>query len=129
MPNFPEIQVYIVDDEPSVCRAYARLIRSAKMAARVFSSVEDLLEAEFSDDNACIVSDVQMPGASGLELPALLDRAGHRLPVIFVTAHDTVEARDRAHQVGAAAYFRKPVDDLALLDAIARAVNSKPEAN
>lgn len=129
MPNLPEIQVYVVDDEPSVCRAYGRLIRSAKMAARVFSSVEDLLGSDFSDENACIISDVQMPGVSGLELPALLDQAGHRLPVIFVTAHDTAEARDRAHQVGAAAYFRKPVDDLALLDAITRAVNGKSEPN
>lgn len=127
MPNLPEIQVYIVDDEPSVCTAYARLIRSAKMAPRIFSSVEDLLDADFSDAQACIVSDVQMPGASGLELPGLLSRIGHHLPVIFVTAHDTPEARDRARQVGAAAYFRKPVDDLALLDAIARAISSQSE--
>lgn len=127
MPNLPAIQVYIVDDEPSVCTAYSRLIRSAKMVPRVFSSVEDLLAADFSDGNACIVSDVQMPGASGLELPGLLSRAGHHLPVIFVTAHDTPEARDRAQKVGAAAYFRKPVDDLALLDAIAWALSGKHE--
>lgn len=118
MPASP-IQVYIVDDEPSVCTAYARLIRSAKMQPRTFASVEDLMRAEFSAENACVVSDIQMPGASGLELPALLARAGYRMPVIFVTAHDTPETRDRAQNVGGAAYFRKPVDDQALLDAIA----------
>lgn len=121
MPNGP-IQVYIVDDEPSVCTAYARLVRSAKMQPRTFASVEDFVRAEFSDVNACVVSDVQMPGTSGLELPGLLARAGRCLPVIFVTAHDTPEIRDRAHSLGAAAYFRKPVDDQALLDAIAWAL-------
>ncbi len=119
------IQVYIVDDEPSVCTAYARLIRSAKMVPRTFSSVEEFLGSDFSDDNACIISDVQMPGASGLELPRLLDRAEHHLPIIFVTAHDTPETRERARRVGAAAYFRKPVDDLALLDAITLALRGQ----
>jgi FixJ family two-component response regulator len=124
MPTLP-IQIYIVDDEPSICTAYARLVRSAKMQPRTFASIEDLMRADFSDDNACVISDIQMPGASGLELPALLARAGHRIPVIFVTAHDTPETRDRAQSVGGAAYFRKPVDDQALLDAIAWAI-SKP---
>lgn len=124
MPPSP-IQVYIVDEEPSVCVAYARLLRSAKMEPRTFASVEDLMRAEFSDENACVISGIEMPGASGLELPALLARAGRRMPVIFVTAHDTPETRNRAQGVGGAAYFRKPVDDQALLDAIAWAV-TKP---
>lgn len=122
MPT-PPVQIYIVDDEPSVCTAYARLARSAKMAPRVFTSVEEFLRADFSDENACVISDVRMPGASGLELPDLLAGAGHHLPVIFVTAHDTPETRDIAQQVGAAGYFHKPVDDQALLDAIAWALS------
>ena len=112
------IQVYIVDDEPSICTAYARLVRSAKMVPHTFSSVEEFLRAELSDRNACVVSDVQFPGTSGLDLPVLLGRAGRHLPVIFVTAHDTEETRDQAQRFGAAGYFRKPVDDQALLDAI-----------
>ncbi len=127
MPNLP-IQVYIVDDEPSVCTAYARLVRSAKMQPRTFASVEDLMRSEFSDANACVICDIQMPGASGLDLPGLLVRAGHHVPVIFVTAHDTPETRDRAQSVGAAAYFRKPVDDQALLDAIAWAISGQKVA-
>jgi FixJ family two-component response regulator len=127
MPNTP-IQVYIVDDESSVCTAYARLVRSAKMQPRTFASVEEFMRADFSDENACVVSDVQFPGRSGLELPVLLGRAGHHLPVIFVTAHDTPETRDLAQRFGAAGYFRKPVDDQALLDAIAWAVGSRRAA-
>ncbi|HUB68236.1 MAG TPA: response regulator [Candidatus Methylacidiphilales bacterium] len=117
MPPSP-IQVYVVDDEPSVCIAYARLLRSAKMQPRTFSSVEELLQADISRHNACVISDVRMPGASGFTLPALLAQAGYRLPVILVTAFDTPSMRDLAQQAGAAAYFRKPVDDQALLDAI-----------
>jgi FixJ family two-component response regulator len=67
-----------------------------------------------------------MPGVSGLELPALLASAGRRLPVILVTAHDTEETRDIAQRAGAAAYFRKPVDDQALLDAIAWTLIHEP---
>jgi FixJ family two-component response regulator len=119
------VQVYIVDDEPSVCTALARLVRSAKMQPRTFASVEDFMNSEITDENACVVSDVKFPGKCGLELPVLLDRAGHRLPVIFVTGHDTPEARDLAQRHGAAAYFRKPVDDQALLDAIAWALGGK----
>lgn len=125
MPSAP-IQVYIVDDEPSICTAYARLVRSAKMQPRTFASVEDFMRSDFTDENACVVSDVQFPGKSGLELPVLLGRAGHHLPVIFVTAHDTPETRDLAQRYGAAAYFRKPVDDQALLDAIAWALHAQP---
>jgi FixJ family two-component response regulator len=121
MPN-PPIQVYIVDDEPSVCTAYARLARSAQMQPRTFASVEEFLRADCTDENACVISDVRMPGITGLDLPGLLSKAGRRLPVIFTTAHDTDETREVAQRAGASAYFRKPVDDQALLDAIAWAL-------
>jgi FixJ family two-component response regulator len=124
MPRAP-IQVYIVDDEPSICMAYARLVRSANMQPRTFASIEDFMGSEFTDENACVISDVKFPGKSGLELPVLLGQAGHRLPVILVTAHDTLETRDIAQRFGAAAYFHKPVDDQALLDAIAWALSGQ----
>lgn len=125
MPNTP-IQVYIVDDEPSVCTAYARLARSAKMQPRTFSSVEDFMRSDISDENACVISDIHMPGMSGLDLPGLLAGAGRRLPVIFVTVHDTPKSRERAQSAGAVAYFRKPVDDQALIDAIQWALAGPP---
>lgn len=123
----PPVQIYIVDDEPSICTAYARLVRSAKMEARSFRSVEEFMEACVSDENACVICDVAMPGTSGLALPSLLGRAGRRLPVIFVTAHDTAETRAIAQRMGAAGYFRKPVDDQALLDAIAWALSPQSQ--
>ena len=121
-----QTRIYIVDDEPLVCTAYSRLARSAKMEARTFSSVEEFLSAEISDENTCLICDIAMHGISALELPTLLARAGRQLPVIFVTAHDTPETREFAQRAGAAAYFHKPVDDQALLDAIAWALASGP---
>jgi FixJ family two-component response regulator len=122
MPSHP-VQVYIVDGEPSICTALARLVLSTRMQPRTFASVDDFMCSEVSDENACVISDVQFPGASGLDLPVLLTRAGRQLPVIFVTAHVTPENRTRAQRNGAVAFFRKPVDDQALLDAIAWALS------
>ncbi len=123
----PAFQIYIIDNETSVSEAYARLVRSAKMLPRTFASVDEFMHTDLVDANACVISDVRMPGISGLELPSLLTRAGRTLPVILVTAHDTQEVRDNARRVGAAAYFRKPVDDQALLDAIAWALGAIPK--
>ena len=120
------IQIYIIDDEESIRTAYARLARSAKMNARTFASVDEFLQEEVSDGNACLVCDVAMPGKSGIELPSLLAAAGRHLPVIFVTGYDTAETRATAQRSGAAAYFRKPIDDQALLDAISWAVSHQP---
>ena len=120
------IPVYVVDDEPSVCTAYARLLRAAEMQPMTFASVEEFMHADLSGERACVISDVRMNGGGGIELIRMLTEAGIRWPVILVTAYDTAETRERARQVGAAAYFRKPVDDQALLDAIAWALFREP---
>lgn len=126
MPS-SNIQLYIVDDEPAICTAYSRLARSAKLRSRCFASVEEFMRADCPDENACVICDLRMTGQSGLELPALLNQAGRKLPVIVVTAHDMPEMRELAQNAGAAAYFRKPVDDQALLDAVAWALSSQTD--
>lgn len=114
----PPIQVYIVGGDLSDLTAYARLVRLAKMQPHTFASVEDFMRSDFCDENACVISEITMPGISGLELPSLLARSGHCLPVIFVTEQDSAEIRARAQSEGAAAYYHKPIDDQALIDAI-----------
>lgn len=126
MPKSP-IQIYIVDDELSVRTAYARLARSSNMIPQIFASVEEFMQANVIDDNACVVADVRMHGSSGLTLPVLLSNAGRKLPVIFVTAHDTPEIRDQAQRAGASAFFRKPVDGQALMDAVIWALEERSE--
>lgn len=116
------ITAYIVDDDASVRRALARLVQSAGMRAQVFSTVSALIELSGLADRACVISDIRMPEVSGLELPGLLARRGHPLPVIFVTAYDSEQNREAARRSGAVAFFHKPIDGQALLDAIAWAV-------
>ena len=123
------IQIYIVDDEAAVSAACARLVRSAKMVPRTFATVEEFMESDCSDDSACVIADVNMPGTSGLQLPKLLADAGRHLPVIIITAHDTPETREQAKHAGVTAYFRKPVDGQALLDAIEWALATKTDGH
>ncbi|MBW1803703.1 MAG: response regulator [Deltaproteobacteria bacterium] len=110
--------IYIVDDDASVRRAMKRLIRSAGMKVRTFSSAQEFLDFEYSKQNVCMIVDIKLQGMSGLELQNELRARGSDLPVIFITGFDTPETRDQAKKTGAVGYFRKPLDDQALLDTI-----------
>lgn len=125
MPN-QRVTVFIIDDEPPIRTALERLCRSAGMAARSFDSVETFLAADLNNAGACVVADIRMPGASGLALPRQLRDLHRNIPVIFMTAFDTPETRAEARLAGAAGYFRKPVDDQALLDAIEWSLSREP---
>ena len=113
--------VYVIDDDQGVVRALARLIRSAGMEAVELSCRNDLTDFPSLDPDGCVVSDIRMPGGSGLTIPALLAQRGFPLPVIFVTAVDDEETRLEAERVGAVAFLKKPVDDADLLNAISKA--------
>jgi FixJ family two-component response regulator len=117
--------VYIVDDDDSVRGAIERLIRSADMEAQIFASGGDFLKSKIRDQNACMVADIRMPGMSGLELHQKLIERGFKLPVIFITGFDDAGTRRKAGESGAFGYFRKPVDDQALLDAIQLALSTQ----
>ena len=110
--------VYVIDDEPSVQRALLRMLRSAGLSGIGFSSVADFEASNIAGTNACVVADVHMPGNSAIDLPGRLEQRGLKLPVIFITGRDSGETRRRVRRAGAAGYFRKPVDDQALIDAI-----------
>ncbi len=110
--------VFIVDDDESVRRSMKRLLRSAGFQAETFASAQEFLDADRSYEGACVVADVMMPGLGGLDLRERLAGMGSTIPVILVTAYDTDETREQAKSLGVAGYFRKPVDDQALLDAI-----------
>jgi two-component system, LuxR family, response regulator FixJ len=110
--------VYVIDDDDSVRHALARLLKSAGLEVRTFNSANAFLKAGCRPENACVVADVRMEGMSGIQLQRELRKAGSPLRFIFVTAHDTEETRAEAIQAGGAAFFLKPVDDQALLDAI-----------
>ena len=112
------IMVYLIDDDESVRRALQRLLRSAGLDVRAFASAEEFLQSGNLSQIACIVLDIQMRGLTGFDLQEKLVSMGIRIPTIAVSALDDARTRERARQLGAVAFFRKPVDGQALLDAI-----------
>lgn len=109
---------FIIEDDASVRVALERLLITAGLHVRAFSSAADFLASGEAADGACFIVDVMMHGMSGLELCRTFQAAGVRASFIIVTADDTPDTRRMAHTVGAIAYFRKPVDARALVDAI-----------
>ncbi len=110
--------VYLIDDDESVRRALQRLLRSAGFEVKPFSSAEAFLQSGNFDVGACMVLDIRMPGLTGFDVQEKLSSMGIRMPVITVSAFDDAETRERARTLGAVAFFRKPVDGQALIDAI-----------
>ncbi len=110
--------IYIVDDDVSVARSLARLMQSAGFAPEVFASVDDFMATKTFAKRACVIADAQMRGGNGLALQGRLKENGTPLPVILLTGQDTDEMRSEAKHRGFSAFFRKPVDDQALIDSI-----------
>lgn len=117
--------VYVIDDDESIRKSFKRLFRSASLNVETFSSPDEFLASPIEEDNACILLDIRMPGTTGFDLQQELSDAGIRLPVIVISASDDEETRDTARRLGATSFFRKPVDDQALLDAILWAISAE----
>lgn len=115
--------VFIVDDEPSVCRCLARVARQAGFAEKTFSSAEDFLAARPSvwQHPACLVLDLQMPGIGGLELQRELATGPVPCPVIFISGNGDIPATVQAMKQGAVTFLPKPFEQEDLLRAIREA--------
>jgi len=98
------------------------LVRSAGLNYQCFASGQELLANLPTDCTGCLIIDIQMPLLTGHDVQEQLRARGITIPVIAVSAQDDDESRNRARELGAVAFFRKPVDDQALLDAIAWAM-------
>ena len=119
------ITVYLIDDDPSVRRALARLLRSVGFVVKVFSSAEELLLHPLPDSRCCLVLDVRMPGMNGLDLQKRLVRDDSRIPIIFITAHQDDRAVAEAMAAGATAFLQKPINDEELIGAIAESLRGE----
>ena len=120
--------VYIVDDDDLVRKGLERLMRSGGLIPRTYASPELFLKEVRPEWPACILLDITMPRMNGLEVQARLKARGNTMPVIAVSARDDDETRTRARELDAQCFFRKPVDDQALLDAIAWIVHPRERA-
>jgi FixJ family two-component response regulator len=109
----------VIDDDASVLKALSRLLLAAGYGVVPFRSTEEFLVTRQQWRLDCLVLDVHFQGMNGLDLEAYLVDAGVRFPIVFITAHDEPSLRDRIVASGQA-YLRKPLDEVALLDAIQR---------
>jgi FixJ family two-component response regulator len=114
--------VVIVDDDVAIREALHELILSAGMQPACFASIRELLEAGVLDQPGCLILDVRMPGASGLDLQHQLAANGNPKPIIFLTGHGDIPMTVQAMKSGAVDFLTKPVRDQTLLDAVMSAI-------
>src|ERR1700751_666925 len=103
--------IVIVDDDESVQSALQDLIEADGLSARSFGSAEAFLGSGLQCNAACLITDIRMPGMSGLELQAKLKADGLKTPIIFITAHGDTRVRIQAMREGAVEFLMKPFDD------------------
>lgn len=115
--------IAIVDDDESVQRALQDLIEADGLSARTFGSAEEFLESGLQCTAACLITDIRMPGMSGLELQAKIKADGCKTPIIFITAHGDAKVRVQAMREGAVEFLMKPFDDQVLLTKVRAAID------
>jgi FixJ family two-component response regulator len=116
--------VAIVDDDDLMRTALLGLLKSAGLPAQAFASADEFLRSGHQHDTACLITDIRMPGMSGLELQAQLNATNCRIPTIFITAHGDAKMRMQAMRAGAVEFLAKPFDDEALLESVRAALES-----
>jgi FixJ family two-component response regulator len=114
----PQTSVIVVDDDPAVREALARLLQSVGLPARCFGSVAEFQKAGRPNGPACLVLDVRLPGPSGLDFQRDLAESDTRLPTVFITGHGDISMSVQAMKLGAIEFLTKPFRDQDLLDAI-----------
>jgi FixJ family two-component response regulator len=108
--------ISIVDDDESAREATKGLVRSLGYSATTFASAEAFLHSKWINDTRCVISDVQMPGLSGVDLQSRLIAQGNRTPIIFVSAFSDERTRAQALKAGAIGFLSKPFNEERLIE-------------
>ena len=116
--------VAVVDDDDLMRTALVGLLKSAGLLAQAFASADEFLKSGNQHNTACLITDIRMPGMSGLELQAQLNADRCRITTIFITAHGDAKMRMQAMRAGAVEFLAKPFDDEALLESVRAALES-----
>ena len=116
--------IAIVDDDEAVRKAMKTLLRSLGYNASTFGSAEEFIDSEQVDDTSFLITDLHMPGLSGLDLQDRLIAKGHRIPIIFITGFPDYTARARAMRAGALAFLTKPINQHDLIDHLETALKA-----
>ena len=110
--------VFIIDDDASVRDAVEDLLRSVGLDVESFGSTQEFLQRKRPDVPGCIVLDVRLPGASGLEFQNALAKLGIHLPIVFISGHGDIPMSVQAIKSGAVEFLTKPLHEQKLLDAV-----------
>jgi FixJ family two-component response regulator len=119
--------VFVVDDDESVRESIAALLRAADHRAETFATAEAFLARPRAEEAACLVLDIQLPGATGLELQQLFAESHSDVPIVFVTGHADVDRSVQAMKAGAVEFLTKPFPADALLAGVERALTRSRE--
>src|ERR1700722_15268048 len=114
----PAPVVFVVDDDASVRRAIKRLVESVGLQVELFGSATEFMSSQRPDAAGCLITDIRLPGLSGLDLHRELVKADDEIPTIFITAHVDIPMTVRAMKAWAVEFLTKPFRDQDLLDAI-----------
>lgn len=120
-----KILISIVEDDESVREALMALMKSFGFTVRAFHGAADFLKSNSLDSTSCLISDVQMPGMTGLDLHDRLVTSGKSIPTILITAHPDAGVQARALQAGVKSYLTKPFTDDNLLACIHSALDAR----
>jgi FixJ family two-component response regulator len=117
-------KVYVIDGDESVRRGFAKVFGTANLLVETFSSVEEFLAVPRARESACVLVDMRTLDAVAFDFREKLADLGAGLPLIVTSASDDALIRDRARDLGAAAFFKTPVDKEAILDAVWWSISS-----
>lgn len=115
--------VHVIDDDDAVRDSLAFLLRSARIDVRTHESAMAFLDAIAADATGCVITDVRMPGMSGVDLLRQLKARGSAMPVIVITGHGDIQLAVEAMKIGAADFLEKPFDDEVLLTSVKSALH------
>ncbi|HML27990.1 MAG TPA: response regulator [Hyphomicrobium sp.] len=119
--------ISIIDDDEAVRVATESLVRSLGFGASTFASAEEFLKSARLAETSCVITDVHMPGMTGVELQTYLLAQGHHVPMIFITAFPEERTRERVNAAGAVGFLSKPFDGGAMIQCIDKALGRDPE--
>ena len=111
-------KIYVVDDDPSVCRALKILLMTFDFEVEAFNSAQSFFDAVSIDDPGCLLLDIHMPGIDGWAAQKMIMDSGSKRQVIFISAEKPDIASERALKVGAVGFLKKPVNGQTLVDLI-----------
>jgi len=110
--------IYIVDDDESVCRALKTLLITYEFVVKTFNSSQAFFDSVAPNDPGCLFLDIHMPGLDGWEVQKRILSSGSTRPIIFISAEKQDNAAERALKVGAVGFLQKPVNAQTLVDLI-----------